>query len=675
MAHIRYSAALVLSLLMHHVAAAEESTTIEEIVVTASPLGRTEDELIQPADLIVGDELERKRRGTIGETLEQQPGVSTTDFGAGAGRPVIRGQAGPRVEVLENGIASMDASDVSADHAVAISPAHATQVEVLKGPATLLYGGHASAGVVNIVNERLPSKVTEGVHGSASGYYADNASDKHGAGELGYGTGRHMLHADYAKRDADDYEIPGNARTDGTGSRGELDNSAVRVQTGSVSYGYVADTATAAVAVGRFETRYGLPSEEAAFIDMNQTRFDVVGTVEPSLSWLERIKTRAGYTDYDHTEFEAPGEPGTVFENEQTQVRVEAVHAAVAEWRGALGVQYDYRDFEAIGEEAFVPPVTTRNIGAFLIEERPLSNGTIELGVRVQRDEHEPDEADDRQFTPLSISAGAVFDLGNENHVKVFVTRSERSPASEELYAFGPHLATGTFERGSANLGEETANNLEMGLDYHGERLTWEANVYYERLEDFIHLQEIDVGLNADGTGTPSADGEADFVDEEGLFDPAGELLLVDYRQDDAEFYGVEGEIVIGLMSEPVALDARLFGDRVIAQLESGDSLPRITPGRFGAGLDVSWGGWRGNVDVVHVWSKDNLATLETSTDDYTMLDAGASFRYEAGDRAIELYVQGRNLLDDEARRATSFLKDVAPLPGRTAVVGLRVSI
>jgi iron complex outermembrane receptor protein len=655
--------------------AAEDADAVEEIVVTASPLGRTTDELLQPADVIAAAELERKRRGTIGETLEQQPGVSTTDFGLGAGRPVIRGQAGPRVEILENGIASMDASDVSADHAVTIDPAQARQVEVLKGPATLLYGGRASAGVVNVVNDRLPTSVIDGLHGSASGYYGDNASDTFGTGAIGYGSGPHMFHVDYAKRDADDYDIPGNARTDGTGTQGELANSAVRVQSGAASYGFIGDAASGAVAVSRFETRYGLPAEETAFIDMNQTRYDVLGLIADPTTWLETLELRAGYTDYDHTEFEGPDEPGTVFENEQTQIRMEAIHAPIAGWRGAFGVQYEYRDFEAIGEEAFVPPVVTRNVGVFLVEERPWSLGKLEFGIRMQRDEQEPDDLDDKSFSPFSFSAGAVFDLGEKSHLKLLATRSERSPASEELYAFGPHLATATFERGADDLGEETANNIEVGLDFHGDRLTWEVNVYYERIEDFIFLSEVDAGLDADGGGTANTDGQADFVDEEGIFDPAGELLLVDYDQEDAEFYGIEAQADFEVMTGPVAVNARVFGDRVIAELDDGGNLPRVTPARLGLGLDVSHGALRANVDLTRVFSKDNLADLETPTDDYDMLTAGLTYRLGSEERGLEIYLEGRNLLDEDARRATSFLKDVAPLPGRAAIVGVRLEI
>jgi iron complex outermembrane receptor protein len=651
---------------------------VEEIIVTASPLGGTADQLVRPVEVVSGEELDRVRRSTIGDTLENQPGVSTTDFGAGAGRPVIRGQGGPRIQVLENGIASMDASDVSTDHAVTIDPAYADQVEILKGPATLLNGGGASAGVVNIVDQRLPTAVVDGLHGSGDGQYNSNGSATTGTAALGYGIGNQMFRAQYSDHNADNYDIPGWANTDNTGSRRTLANSEVWSRTGALSYGYITDAGSVAASAGRFQTRYGLPVEETAFIDMNQDRYDVQGILNAPTSFLDSIKVRGGYNDYDHTEFEAPGVPGTVFSNKQSQVRIDAVHTPVDGWRGAFGIQYDHRKFSAVGEEAFVPQSITEGLGVFLVEERPYSLGTLELGVRVQRDESDPTQGSSKDFTPISISAGSIFDLGQTYHLKVYATRSQRSPVAEELYAFGPHGATATFERGDENLDKETANNIEVSLDHHGERLFWQVNAYYERIEDYIYLQEVDTGLNADGSGVAASDGVADRVDAEGIFDPAGELLLVDYQQKNAEFYGFEAQMSYVILTEPFALNGQVFADKVIGQLTSNTNLPRIPPARYGFGIDTSRGPLSGNVSLVHAMSQDNLGPLETPTNGYTMVTVDLGYRFSLGRSSAEtaeLYLQGRNVLDEEGRRATSFLKDVAPLPGASLVVGLRVAI
>lgn len=656
---------------------ADEPTRLETIEVRANPFGKTADELVQPVDVLTGADLDRKRRDTIGETLETQPGVSTSDFGPGAGRPVIRGQAGARVEILENGIGSMDAADVSPDHAVTVDPAHATQIEVLKGPATLLYGSGASAGVVNIIDERLPTEVVEGFDGSAEASYGSNASSRNSAAALGFGRGRHMLRGDYAKRKADDYDIPGNSANDGNGSDGVLSNSATESESGSLSYGYIDGASSVALSVGRFDTRYGLPVEDAAFIDMSQTRYDLQGMLDQPTSWLDSLKLRAGYGDYEHTEFEAPGEPGTMFRNRQHQQRIEAVHAALAGWRGVFGVQQSYRDFQAIGEEAFVPPATTRQLGVFLVEERPYHLGKFELGARIGRDSNQPDGNVERTYTPHSLSAGSVFDLGEHYHLKAYVTRAQRSPAIEELYAFGPHGATGTFERGDNGLRKETATNFEVGLDRHGERFEWQASVYYETFNDYVFLQEVDAGLNADGSGTAASDGEADRVDEEGQFDPAAELLLVNHTQADAKFYGFELQAAYAILTGPMQLHVNAFADRVRGKLEPGANLPRITPARYGIGLDAERGVIAGSLTLTRVESQRDLAPLETPTGAYNLLSADLSYEFslrESGVAKSQIYVRGRNLLDEEARRATSFLKDIAPMPGASVLAGVRLA-
>lgn len=658
----------------------EQPTHLESIVVTGSPLGRTADELVQPVDVLAGNELERKRRGTIGETLEKQPGVSTTDFGAGSGRPVIRGQAGPRVEVLENGLSSMDVSDLSPDHAVTIEPAQARQIEIFKGPATLLYGNSASGGVVNVNNSRLPVERVDGLHGAVSSYYGSNADEGSFSGEADYGSGGHVLHADLGWREAGDYEIPGAAGVDGSGSRGTLANSHRRAESGAASYSYITgDGGTYGLSVARFETNYGLPVEEEAFIEMRQTRVDGQALVMAPASFLESIKFRGGTSDYEHTEFEAPGEPGTVFENKQYQGRIEAVHSPWAGLRGSVGVQGNWRDFSALGEEAYVPPVETQQLGVFVVEERPYSLGKFEIGVRIEQNDNKPQENVDRDFTPFSYSLGSLFNVGSDSHLKAYFTHAERSPVPEELYAFGPHAATATFERGNIDARIEKGNNFEIGFDHHQDRWEISASVYYNKLSDYLYLSEVDEGLNADGSGTPASDGEADTVNNEGTFDPEGELLLADYRQADAAFYGYEVELAYAMVQDgPFTLTSRVFADQVHAELDDGQKLPRITPMRYGIGLEASYRRLDGGISFTRVDQQDGVAALETPTDGYNLLDADLSYRvYTAADgiNGVSLYLRGSNLLDEEIRRATSFIKDFAPAPGQSVYIGVRMSI
>lgn len=667
-------------------AAVEAVVELDAVTVRANPLGKTADQLVQPTTVVDGEALARKRRGTIGETLENEPGISTTDFGAGAGRPVIRGQAGPRVEVLENGIGSLDVSDVSPDHAVGIDVANARSIEVLRGPATLIYGSRALGGVVNVLNGRLPTFVQDGVHGTLEGQFGSNADDRNGALELDYGLGRHQFHIDAAARQAEDYEIPGNARTDGTGSEGRLDNSSTRTRSTGLSYGYVVGGNSISAAVSTFGAVYGLPQEEAAFIVLDQTRYDLQGILDRPLPGIESLKVRAGYNDYAHTEFEAPGEPGTRFRNNQNQTRVELVHAPVAGFRGVFGVQHDFRRFAAIGEEAFVPATRGTQIGLFLIEEYAWSHGKFEAGVRVNRDTVKPnaDETGElpgpkRGYTPVSFSLGTLLDVAADTHVKLNFSRAQRSAAAEELFAFGPHLATGTFERGLARAGLETANNIELGFDHHDERLSLDGAVYFNGIDNYLYLNEVDAGLNADGSGAAGgSDGVADRVDGEGVFTPDGGLLLVDYRQADARFFGVEGQAGYRLLTGPLKLGLRMFGDQVFGELSRGGNLPRVTPARIGFGIDPAFGPYSASISYTRVMAQRDITALETRTGGYHLLAIETAWNFRLFDTASadsQLFLRARNVLDDTARRHTSFVKDFAPIPGAAVYAGFRLAI
>ncbi|MGH8444491.1 MAG: TonB-dependent receptor [Solimonas sp.] len=665
--------------------------TVTEIIVTANPLGRTSDDLVQPVDVLSGEDLDRVRRGTLGETLESQPGVASTDFGAGAGRPVIRGLAGPRVEMLENGMSAMDVSDLSPDHAVTIAPAQARQIEVIKGPASLLYGNSASGGVVNVDNGRLPTTVVEGLHGALDTYYGSNGDEGSFSGELNYGTGPHMLHADYGFREAEDFSIPGYSNVDGTGYHETMNNSQLRAQSGAASYSYIDGNGNVfGIGGSRYVTNYGLPVEESAFIQMHQTRFDTQAILNKPFEWLESLKFRGGTSNYDHTEFEAKAEPGTIFHNQQYQGRIEAVHVPVLGFRGVFGVQMNWRDFSAVGEEAYVPPVVSRQYGVFFLEEKPYSLGKLEFGARIEQDTNTPSGESgypNRDYTPFSASLGSSFNLGEHSHLKLYATHGERSPVPEELYAFGPHGATSTFERGNLDAKKETSNNIELGFDHHEGRLGFQASIYYNKIRNYLYLAEVDKGLNADGTGTASSDGVADRVDEDGNFDPSSDILLVDYQQANAALYGFEMEVNYALLVDgPFKLNGRVFSDYVRAKLTGGDgggdggngNLPRIPPMRFGIGLDGSWHRIDGGISYTRTSKQDDVASLETETAGYNLLNADLSYKFYVaadGDHSASVYLRGNNLLDDEIRRSTSFIKDFVPAPGRSVFVGLRMSL
>jgi iron complex outermembrane recepter protein len=486
----------------------EAPTVLDSIIVRSSPFGLSADELVRPIDVLSGEALERRRRGTIGDVLADRPGVSSASFGPGVGRPVIRGQGGPRVLVLDNGIGTMDASSISADHAVAVDPLGAYQIEVIKGPATLIYGGGASAGVVNVVDDRLPEHVTPGFRLRSDLSYGSNADERTGALRGRYGIGHWQFGGDYSRREAGEFSIPGYAtrltedqiagheghdhaedhhHDDDVGRWNRLENSDLQTERYGFSGAWAGPQGMLGAAVSRFEAQYGIPghahehehgegdedehaghSHEGVRINLEQTRVDLRGLLNDPFEHFDRLETRVGVNDYQHAEVDGEGNVGTTFDVQELELRTELAHRPMAGWVGVGGVQLTHRDFEAVGLEAFVPPVVTRGLGLFLVEGRPFGEHRLELGARVDRVSHSADDPGtgidptalrSTSYLPTALSADVAFMLDEHLHLRFNLQRAQRAPAAEEVYAFGPHLATLAFERGDLDLKLETANN------------------------------------------------------------------------------------------------------------------------------------------------------------------------------------------------------------------------
>lgn len=664
--HLPLAAALLTGSAIAEAAEAEpadEARPLLEITVTASPLGRTADDLVQPVIVLAGEELANKRRGTIGQTLEHEAGISSTDFGAGAGRPVIRGQAGPRVEVLENGISAMDISNLSPDHAVAISPLQASQIEVIKGPATLLYGGNAIGGVVNVGNNRLVTEITPGRSGAAETWAGSVAGETGASGDFNYGSGNQQWHADFASSHAGDYRIPGAANSDGNGPHGRLPNSASAQNNGALAWNHVNAAGDAyGISVSSYNSIYGLPVEPAAFIDMQQQRVDTQALLRNPVSGIESLRIRASQAHYRHTEFEDAATPGTRFRNDEFQSRIEAVHAAVAGFRGVIGLQAGLRDFAATGNEAYVQPVKTASTALFMVEERPTSFGKLEAGARIDQVSHDPDAGSGnpaRRFAPLSASAGVIVNVDDNSHLKLTASHAERAPAIEELYAHGPHGATGTYEIGLQNAGKERTQEFEVSLDHHRGRLQLETSVFSRQTRDYLY---------ADFTGT--------LVDAFG--NAPGNLKLVNYRQTRAQFQGYEVAATWDwLNTGPLRLSTRVFADQVRGTLDAAGPVPRLTPSRQGLDIHGHYGRLTLNIQYTHADSQQRIASTETPTAGYHLLNADLSWRLPSplrGPGNAELFLRANNLLDDDIRRSTSFIKDSVPAPGRAITAGVRLN-
>ena len=652
--------------------------TLDTLEVTASPLRNAIDNLARPVSVLAGEELDARKAGTLGETLERQSGVQSSYFGAGVGRPIIRGQDGARVQVLSSGSASLDVSTVSADHAVTIEPFLADQIEVLKGPATLLYGSGAIGGAVNVVDGRIPTApVGKPVSGRAEIRHGSAAGENVGMARLDADAGALTLHVDAFRRDSGDYEIPGFAFSPALVAeelaegeelehfaRGKLPNSALETQGGGLGASWFGERAWFGASAGTYRTNYGIPpgahaheeeggapaeeeEPEVVRLDMRQDRFEFRGGLR-GVGPLQEINYRVTRSLYEHTEFEGE-EVGTVFENVGTEARIEAVQNEFNGWRGAVGLQYGHRDFSAIGDEAFVPPSISRDLGLFVLQERDFGDFKLELGARHDRVSVDPENGATVDRNATSLAVGGLWHFSDVMHLSLNLDRAERAPTAEELFSDGPHIATQSFEIGNAGLDVETSTSAEIGLHLHQGRFEGKASVYRSSYGNYIYL--VDTGAEED------------------------DLPVRAWVQGDATFTGWELEGSVDLFENASGLwQLRVFADAVDAKLDGGGRLPRIAPGRVGADLNWSLDGWRARVGAVRVADQDDVAEFESPTEGYTRVDAGLAYHWDVGSAGWEAFFEGRNLTDEDARVHTSYLKDFAPLPGRNLAVGLRVA-
>ena len=677
-------------------------TELDHVVVTASPLRHTAEELTRPVEVLAGERLDERKANSLGATVERLPGVQSSYFGPGVGRPIVRGLEGARVQVLSGGLSSGDVSTVSVDHAVSIEPFLADQIEVLKGPATLLYGSGAIGGAVNVVDGRIPEQAPDRPFGGRAELRGGTVNDERTGmvrldGATDYGLN---VHFDALQRETGDYDIPGYAEsarllaeegeTPDPALRGRLPNSAVRTSSGALGVSWTGERGFLGASYGLFDTRYGVPGrahgheeddgegEEAAHgeggvrIALEQHRAELRGGLD-GVGVFESLRVKLARTEYTHTEFEGD-DVGTVFDNDTLEGRVELVHDWGG-WSGAFGAQWVDRDFVAIGEEAFVPGSRSRDVGVFWVGQREFGPLGLELGLRRDRNEVDADIAGaPRRFDATSVSASLRWHFDERLHLTFGLDHAQRTPGAEELYSDGLHVATQSFEFGDPALDVETANRAELGLHWHGERLRVGASIYHVRYADFIYLA--DTGIVEDDT-------------------PARV-----WTQSDAHFSGAEAEIDWTFAENASgAWNLRAFGDVVRGRLAGGQprtvsfaiphedhaddytvtlaprgDLPRIAAPRLGGELRWERDGWRAALGAVRYFRQDRVAAFEDETAGYTLVDAHIAWhRDTAGGNAWELFLDGNNLTDREARPHTSFLKDLAPLPGRNVGFGVRV--
>ncbi|NNL87276.1 MAG: TonB-dependent receptor, partial [Myxococcales bacterium] len=583
-------------------------------------------------NVLAGDSLDRSVRPTLGETLEREAGVHSTSYSPGASRPVIRGYDGPRVRVLQNGVGTLDASTASPDHSVAVEPLLADRIEVLRGGGALRYGTSAIGGVVNIRDGRIPSDVPRGGASAAfrSGY-GSNADERNLAGALRLGTGHFAFQGEGFLRETHNLELSGDdiPNTDVKDNRG-----------GSLGGSFIWEGGHVGVAVSGIESNYGLGGDDDVRIDLDQERFDIAGELRGDFGFFRSLSFNGAYGDYEHTELEG-AEAGTVFKNNEFEGRAELRHRHIGNLEGVWGVQWNDREFEAIGEEAFVPKTDTQQWALFAVEQYALGRHVaLEASGRFEHTDHDPRTGGSESFSTLSALVGASYRPLPGYVFGINLGRTERPPSVEELFSNGPHLATRGFEVGNSDLDPEVAWSVDASVKKDVGRLRGGINLFYTRFDDFI-FQEF--------TG--------DIEDD---------LPVRRYIQRDASFYGAELELLLrAFESKHVQGLLDVHWDYVRASERGGGSLPRIAPMRLRIGAEARNPWAEGRVELVHVFAQDRTAAFETRTSDYSLINASLTFRPVPNRHDLRIVVQGRNLSDQRARNHISFLKDDIPLSGR----------
>ena len=636
-----------------------------DIIVTGAPYGISQRASVIATDVVDEQTLATAPAASLGDMLSGRPGIRSTDFAPGASRPVIRGLSGPRVQVLTNGIGLIDASSVSPDHAVATDPAEANRIEIIRGPATLVYGGSAIGGVVNVLDDRIPTEIPEGGVSGVVSTQASSVDDGRSAfGRVTVGSGNFAFNVDGVKRKTDDYDIPapaisarraaaeGLARED----TGTQPNSYTDLEAWGVGGSYIGDKGFAGVSYKNTDSEYGTVAEESVFIKLNQKRWDARGEYRFDSGPFSALRGSYGHADYTHTEFEAVGEPGTIFNSDGWEGRADLVQRERNGWNGAVGVQALSRNFEAIGEEAFVPSVKIDELGLYTVQRLDLGNHGFEGGLRYDRRELSGTPIGGasevtREFDNWSASAAAFIRPTAGLFLGLSLAHNERAPSEVELFADGVHIATAAYETGDLTLNSEKVTTLEGTAHYDRGRFTGDLHVYHSWYNGFIDERPT---------------GDQFYFEEEDEFFP-----IYRFVQTDAKFYGFELEGAYALWQDgDRKLSLEGSADYVHAQTDFGPAA-RIPP--YSVTGRLAWTSTRFDVsaEVRHVGEQDRVANeFELPTDDYTLVNASVAVRPFA-QQNVTLFAEARNLTDEEAREHVSFLKDIAPLPGRNLRVGV----
>ncbi|WP_130804414.1 zinc piracy TonB-dependent receptor ZnuD [Acinetobacter ihumii] len=679
---LSFSILSIMSSTLYAVESQSATHQLETIEATAHPLVQTAVDYAA-ADHVIKNEQLRQGGATIGEALSDQVGVYSNQFGPGASRPVIRGQDGARVKVLANASETMDVSTLSPDHAVTVDPILAKQVEIVRGPSTLLYGAGTVGGLVNITDSKIPTQMPEnGYEGQVGLRYNTGGDEKLGAAGVTVGLGdRVALRVEGSKRDANSYIAPDYVH-EGEKER-RVDNTFAQSDNVSLGLSWIYDRGFTGVSYTNRQDQYGLPGHSHEYeschphgthlhcgehddhdhgedeeghehehdhagpwVDLKSERYDFRTELDDPFVGFKKLRAQASYTDYKHDEIEE-GEAATTFKSTGYDARLELVHNPIAVWEGVIGTQFGRQKLDISGEESlFAGPSTTNKWSLFALEHTQWKDVHFELAARFDQQNIDIDSPqknyDDHTF---SYSGAANWSFAPNYKLSLVASHQERMPLAQELYANGKHLATNTYEIGNENLNPEKSNNIELGFHYDADQLNYHVHLFHSWFDDYIYAQTLDRYEN---------------------------FRLVEYTQDEARFYGVEGEVSYQLSPR---YKTTVFGDYVRGKIEAEGNAPRIPGGRLGTRFDADFGdGFSGMAEYYHAFKQDKIAAYETDTEGYNMVNLGLAYAARATNKTdYRVYVKANNVLDETVYNHASFLSNI-PHVGRNFTVGVDFS-
>lgn len=639
---------------------------VDDVIITGAPFGVTDRASLLAVDVLDEEDLAVAPAATLGDLVSGLPGVRSTSFAPGASRPVIRGLSGPRVQVLTNGLGMIDASSVSPDHQVAVDPAEARRIEIVRGPSTLVFGGSAIGGVVNIIDDRIPTERPEGGLDGHLGAQASTVDDGSSFGaRLKAAAGPLVFTLDGFTRESSDYDVPVfpesqallDEEGETAGDERTVENTFVQLDQYGAGLSFVGSRGYIGASVKHVDTTYGVPGhghepdpldpdaeEESVSIGLEQTRYDLRGELNFDGGPFSAARLSAGWADYAHTEFEGD-EVGTQFFSDGYEGRLELIQRERNGWQGVVGAQLLDRTFDAVGDEAYVPRTGIREQGLYTVQRFDRGGLGFEGGLRLDKRSLESAAAD-RDFTNVSASAGVFFRPSAPLFLGLSIARNARAPSEVELFAEGPHVATGAFEVGDIDLDSEVATSIEATLHFAQGPFEFDLHAYHADYDGFIDLRP--TGVDDVDSGLP----------------------VFEYVQTGATFRGFEAEVEYRLWeSGQRSLTLTGAADQVRASTDLGPAA-RIPPWSVTGGVEWASRLFDVGLEVRHVGEQDRTTEFELPTDSYTLVSLKGAVRPFA-DRNVTVFAEASNLTDEEAREHASFQKDIAPLPGRSLRAGV----